>query len=210
VLPSLISGLVLGFCLAIPPGPINFAVFEKCVHGQRRAALRIILGAVTGHAFYCLIVIIYQLSTELLNLVKVFFSLAGGVFLAGLGLYYILRRQAPPLPAAGIEPDTAHHGHYLTGVLIALSNPFFIVAMIAVTEVLYSIGILYLHMGNNLMFILGFQLGTFGWLWSMGHFCAHHRHHFAGSRNRIQRYCGWAFLLFGLYMLAKFFKLLWF
>ena len=210
MLLGFISGLVLGFCLAIPPGPINFAVFEKCIHRQRRAALRLILGGVTGDAFYCLIVIIYQLSSELLELVKVFSSVAGGLFLAGLGLFYILRHQAPPLPSAEIEFDRAHHGHYLTGVLIALSNPFFIVAMIGVTEILYSVGLLYLDLGNNLLFILGFQAGTFSWLWSIGHFCANHSHHFAGSQRRIQRYCGWIFLGFGLYMLAKFFKLLWF
>jgi len=38
MLVSLLVGIATGFAMAIPPGPINFAVFEKSIHGQRRAA----------------------------------------------------------------------------------------------------------------------------------------------------------------------------
>ncbi len=206
MLISLLVGIATGFALAIPPGPINFAVFEKSIHGQRRAARRLALGCVTGDTFYCLIAIIYQLSSELLALVKEVFSGLGGLFLAGLGVYYILHRR---LSAAGadLDPEHAHHGHYFTGVFMALSNPFLIVVLLAVTELYYSIGVLYLHMGTNLVFILGFQAGTFLWLMGIGKVVSLHRHYFTGVTGGIQRLCGVAYLGFGLYLLGKFVKL---
>jgi threonine/homoserine/homoserine lactone efflux protein len=206
MLISLLVGIVTGFALAIPPGPINFAVFEKSIHGQRRAALRLILGAVTGDTFYCLIAIIYQLSSELLTLVKEIFSGFGGLFLAGLGLYYLLhsRKHSAAAPA---DPDDAHQGHYFTGLLVALSNPFLVVVMLAITELYYSIGVLYLHMGANLLFILGFQVGTFLWLRGIGTVVSLNRHRFADFTGGIQRLCGLAYLGFGLYLLGKFVKL---
>ena len=38
--------IATGFAMAIPPGPINFAVFEKSIHGQRRIGV----AAARGHA----------------------------------------------------------------------------------------------------------------------------------------------------------------
>jgi len=213
MLISLLAGVLTGCLLAIPPGPINFAVFEKSMKGQRRAAFRLAVGAVAGDSFYCLVAIIYQLSTELLELVKIVFSAFGGLFLIGLGVYYIWVRKCPLPAAAGLPPDPrdhpdhAHQGHFITGLLLALSNPFYIVVMIAVTELYYSVGVLYLHMGNNLAFLIGIQAGTFLWLWTIGKFVQLNRHHLGDIGARVRGFCGWAFLGFGLYMTAKFFKL---
>lgn len=209
MLMGLIAGLLTGFFLAIPPGPINIAIFEKSVHGQHRAAHRLIAGGVTGDTFYCLMAIIYQLSSELLSVLNLVFSALGGIFLTGLGAYYILLKKTPVPSTAALDVDHAHHGHYLTGVLISLSNPFFILVMVAVTELYYSLGVLFPEMGNNLVFIFGFQGGAFLWLWAMGRVASRHRHYFAGFSKNILNYCGWSFLLFGLYMLAKCAKLIW-
>ena len=206
MLISLLVGIATGFAIAIPPGPINFAVFEKSIHGQRRAARRLALGCVTGDTFYCLMAIIYQLSSELLALVKEVCSGFGGLFLAALGIYYLFHRRAPASEAPP-DPEHAHHGHFFTGVFMALSNPFLIVVLLAVTELYYSIGVLYLHMGTNLVFILGFQAGTFLWLMGIGQVVSLNRHHFAGITGGIQRLCGVAYLGFGLYLLGKFVKL---
>ena len=206
MLISLLVGIATGFVLAIPPGPINFAVFEKSIHGQHRTARRLALGCVTGDTFYCLIAIIYQLSSELMALVKEVFSGFGGLFLAGLGIYYILHRR-PEAADADLDPEHVHHGHYFTGVFMALSNPFLIVVLLAVTELYYSIGVLYLHMRTNLVFILGFQAGTFLWLMGIGKVVSLNRHHFTGFTQGIRRLCGVAYLGFGLYLLGKFVKL---
>jgi len=63
---------------------------------------------------------------------------------------------------------------------MALSNPFLIVVLLAVTELYYSIGVLYVDMGANLLFILGFQAGTFLWLRLIGSVVSLNRHHLSG------------------------------
>ncbi len=209
MLESFLAALITGFGMSIPPGPINFSIFERSIRGHRHSALLLTAGGITGDGLYCFLAIIYQLSTEMLFLVKVIFSAFGGIFLLGLGSYYTFIKQPVSHNPGSGEVDRAHHGDYITGLFIALSNPFFIVAMIALTELYYSLGILEPSLGPNILFVIGFQLGAFLWLASMGHLAARHRHHFTGVTHRIQRLSGWAYILFGLYMIGKFVKLMW-
>lgn len=208
MLMALLAGLFTGFGLAIPPGPINFAVFEKGIADHRKTARRIVLGGVTGDALFCTLAILYQLSTEWLDWLKVMLSLLGGLFLVIMGIHYIHRGSNPAPPEALLRAERAHQGHFYKGLFIALSNPFLILAVIAVTEVYYSLGLLRPHAGTNLMFILGFQVGTFFWMEILAHFAARTRHIFEERKHRVKSWCGWAYLAFGLYMLGKFVRLI--
>jgi len=209
MLVSFLVGLATGFGMAIPPGPINFAIFEKSIHGQKRVAFRLLGGALAGDSIYCLLAVVYQLSTEWLRVVKLVFSGLGGAFLIGLGVYYIFFKKSPCVLEPPVEIEKAHHGHFITGLLFALSNPFFIVALLAITELYYSVSILEPDIIMNVLFILGFQGGAFLWLSGMGKVASLNQHHFTKSRTVIQRLCGLAYIGFGTYMLAKFLKLVW-
>ncbi len=80
MLTSLLAGVLTGRLAACPAGAHQLRRLRKKHEGQRRAA-RLAAGAVCGDSFYCLVAIIYQLSTELLELVKIVFSAFGGLFL---------------------------------------------------------------------------------------------------------------------------------
>jgi threonine/homoserine/homoserine lactone efflux protein len=209
MLVSFLVGLATGFGMAVPPGPINFAIFEKSIHGQKRIAFRLLGGALTGDTLYCLLAVVYQLSSEWLRMVKLAFSGLGGAFLIGLGVFYVFFKKQGCTLEAPEELEKAHHGHFFTGFLFALSNPFFIVALIALTELYYSVSILEPDIAMNVLFVIGFQGGAFLWLSGMGKVASLNQHHFTKSRTVIQRLCGVAYAGFGGYMLAKFLKLVW-
>lgn len=209
---GLLLGLLTGFFLAIPPGPINFAIFEKSIHGQHRSAWRLMLGCVTGDAFYCLMAVIYQLSTGLMRIINIAFSGFGSLFLIGLAIYYTWFKRCPASASASgppAEPDACHHGHFLSGVAISLANPFLILILIALTDLYYSLGWLVTNLGVNLAFIIGFQSGTLLWLWGMGRLTSRNRHLFSSFPQKIQRVCGMAFFGFGIYLLLKCISLIW-
>jgi threonine/homoserine/homoserine lactone efflux protein len=209
MLVSFLVGLATGFGMAVPPGPINFAIFEKSINGQKHIAYRLLGGALAGDTVYCLLAVVYQLSSEWLRIVKLAFSGLGGAFLIGLGVFYMFFKKPPCILEAPEEIEEAHHGHFLTGFLFALSNPFFIVALIAVTELYYSLSILQPDIVMNILFVIGFQGGAFLWLSGMGKIASLNQRHFTKSRTVIQRMCGAAYVGFGVYMLAKFLKLVW-
>lgn len=197
-------GLASGFCIAIPPGPINFAIFEKSIQNHRSTVFKLVLGAVAGDGIYCFVALVYQLSSRTMEMMKLVFSAGGAVFLIAMGFYYLLFKKCAAGGQAEDSPEDSHGGHFLTGLFIALSNPFFILAMIALTELYYSIGILQPKVWVSLLFIAGFMSGAFVWLWGMGRFAASRRRSFADVKNRVHKVCGSAFLAFGIYMLAKF------
>jgi threonine/homoserine/homoserine lactone efflux protein len=208
MLTGLLIGLATGFGMAIPPGPINFAIFDKSIQGRKRDAYLLLAGALAGDFLYCLLAIVYQLSTEWLRLVKLSFSSFGGVFLIVLGLLYIFSKQPSADPTAVHEVNSSAQGHFITGMLFALSNPFFIIALIAVTELYYSIGLMNVDVRTGLAFILGFEAGAFLWLSAVGKFASLNKHRFTNAKHIIRKLCGVAYFFFGLYLLAKFLKLM--
>lgn len=201
-------GFLTGFIIAIPPGPINFAIFEKSVHNHRASAIRLILGAVCGDMGYLVLVLLYQVSASLLFWIKVIFSVGGAAFLIVLGTYYIFFKKTPVRSPHEPTPEEVLEGHFWTGLVISLSNPFFILAMIAVTDFLYSVKALVPHPLTNLIFILGFGAGVFTWLSELGRFMTKRRARFTDAGSKIRLTCGIAFTCFGFYMLGKFILLL--
>ena len=208
MLTGLLIGLATGFGMAIPPGPINFAIFDKSIQGRKRDAYLLLSGALAGDFLYCLLAIVYQISTEWLQLVKLSFSAFGGVFLMVLGIVYLFKDQPPVDPAALHEVNSSAKSHFIAGMLFALSNPFFIIALVAITELYYSVGLMNVDVLTGLAFILGFEAGAFLWLSAVGKFASLNKHRFTNAKHIIRKLCGVAYFFFGLYMLAKFLKLM--
>src|SRR2546427_85667 len=54
MLTALLAGLVVGFVLAIPPGPIAVACIRQALEGQERAAVQLAIGASAMDIVYAL------------------------------------------------------------------------------------------------------------------------------------------------------------
>lgn len=133
-------GLVIGFVLAAPVGPIGMLCIVRTLRFGRIAGLATGLGAATADATYAALVA-FGLATLTATLVSVQTPLAigGGIVLAAIGIRTI---RAPVVPApANDRAGTAAHQEpeapssrslYLGTVALTLANPATILTFVGI------------------------------------------------------------------------------
>ncbi|WP_449462075.1 LysE family transporter [Tardisphaera miroshnichenkoae] len=109
---AFVDGLLMGFTLAAPPGPMNALIAQEATRSSKQGSL-VGAGAMTADGvFFCL-------SFGVLYLVKpyvVYFYAVGGSFMVVLAMQTLR-------PGKGAQAS-AKRSRYLTGLAIGLSNPY--------------------------------------------------------------------------------------
>ena len=125
-----LKGMVIGFAMAVPIGPIGIMCVRKTLTEGRLRGLIIGLGAATADLFYgCVAAFGLTVISNTLNTERIWIRLVGGALLLFLGA-----RTFSALPA---NPDIPPNNNgvlrsYLTTVFLTLTNPLTIFAFIAV------------------------------------------------------------------------------
>jgi threonine/homoserine/homoserine lactone efflux protein len=197
---ALLVGLVVGFVLAIPPGPIAIACLSQALAGQAREGLALALsasamdigalrGLVTDNAWYLL-------------------AFQGGciVVLVVLGLRYCRPTGVAGRPRQAEQDRTRDDASpYLRGVLIALTNlasPTFLPSLIFAMSLLHARGWVGRDVGDHVMYALGFGAGAALWFVLLLRTLTRLRSQFSPTViPMLSRVAGGVFLLFAL-MLA--------
>src|ERR1051325_3732293 len=123
-------GLVIGFSIAAPVGPIGVLCIRRTLSDGRASGLLSGLGAATADAFYgCVAAFGLTAVSNLFLHQQNWLRLAGGVFLCYLGLKPFLARPPKQGPAA-----TSTMGNlvtaYVSTLLLTLTNPMTIVSFL--------------------------------------------------------------------------------
>jgi len=174
---ALCVGLVVGFVLAIPPGPITLACLRQALAGQTREGVALALAASAMDIVYALLAA--MASSALVGALRdivtgnAWYLLAfqGGciVVLVVFGLRYCrstTHGAAARARAAAQGRPRRDASPYLSGVLIALTNlasPSFLPSLIFTMSFLHVRGWVGHTVGDNVMYALGFGGG--GGLW---------------------------------------------
>ena len=132
-------GLVLGFGISIPVGPINILCVQRTLTEGRRAGIIAGLGAATADSIYGLIAAIgLTLVADTLCEHKVALHIVGGSILILLGaktLYDGIRGRTNGRTTDGhrhwIRELASHAGNFFSTFLLTLTNPATIVAFAA-------------------------------------------------------------------------------
>lgn len=125
-----IRGLILGFAIAAPVGPIGLLCIQRTLNEGRAIGLVSGLGAATADAIYGAIAAFgLTLVAGFLVDQQHWLSLAGGVFLCYLGARTIL---ATPAVAGARADATGILGAYGTTLALTLTNPMTILAFVAI------------------------------------------------------------------------------
>lgn len=157
-----LKGIIIGFAMAIPVGPIGILCIRKTLAEGRLRGLIIGLGAATADLLYsCIAAFGLTIISDTLNSQRIWIRLVGGAFLLFLGIR-IFRAQ-PKNPKILINGSGMLRS-YLTTVLLTLTNPLTIFAFIAIFAALgFADGLSYLSasllvigvfMGSTLWFVL--------------------------------------------------------
>lgn len=126
----LIKGILLGFSIAAPVGPIGVLCIRRTLANGLLNGFLSGLGAATADAIYGLIAAfgITVISNFLLDN-QVYLHLIGGLFLLRLGY---ITFQTTPAEIASKEEDKNRLGSYASAFFLTLTNPMTIISFAAV------------------------------------------------------------------------------
>jgi len=157
-----IKGIIIGFALAVPIGPIGILCIRKTITEGRLHGLLVGLGGATADLLYSSIAAfgITAIST-VIDTHRFWIRLSGGTFLLFLGVFtYYARPRARKIMIRNKEMMKS----FLFTMLLAFTNPLTIFAFIAVFAMLgigHAIGYFYVSLlvfgvftGSSLWFLL--------------------------------------------------------
>jgi threonine/homoserine/homoserine lactone efflux protein len=125
-----LKGLLIGFSIAAPVGPIGLRIRRSIAEG-RRAGFVSGLGAATADGIYGAIAALGL--TAIMNLLlayRIWLQLGGGAFLAYLGIATLRSRPATELGETKLSPKLG--SAFGSTLLLTLANPMTILSFLAI------------------------------------------------------------------------------
>ncbi|MBS3920482.1 MAG: LysE family transporter [Deltaproteobacteria bacterium] len=197
----LLKGLIIGFSIAAPVGPIGLLCIRRTLAEGRTAGLVSGLGAATADALYgCIAGFGLTFISTLLISQQVWFRVVGGFFLCFLGLRAFLSRPAEQT-ANGKGKGLV--GAYASTFFLTLTNPMTILSFAAIFA-----GLGLASAGGNYVSASILVLGVFSgsalwWLLLSGGVSFFQAKFNLRELKWVNRISGILILLFGLYVLTR-------
>ena len=125
-----LKGLVIGFSIAAPVGPIGILCIRRSLSESPLAGLLTGLGAATADAAYgCIAGFGLTFISSFLIRQKVYFHLIGGIFLCYLGIATLVKTSHNRRPDSGAKGLVMS---YVSAVFLTLTNPMTILSFAAI------------------------------------------------------------------------------
>jgi threonine/homoserine/homoserine lactone efflux protein len=133
-LELLFKGVLAGFAISAPVGPVNVLCFSRTLSKGRMAGLISGLGAATADTIYGGIagfsisfIILFLLHEEF------WIRLVGGMLLIGIGIRYYFKK---PQSLEDEKQKKSTHSDYISALLLNLTNPTTVLSFLAVLAAL--------------------------------------------------------------------------
>lgn len=199
----LLKGILLGFSIAAPVGPIGVLCIRRTLAEGRIYGLFSGLGAATADMFYgCLAGFGLTFITNILIGQQMWLRIIGGAFLCYLGVKTFLAApvmQSSDVPAKGLA------GAYFSTFLLTLSNPMTIISFTAVFAGL-GVGQGGQDYTSALQLVAGVFMGSAAWWLLLSGVVGVFRARFnAGAFHWVNRISGTIILGFGILALTSLF-----
>lgn len=194
--PFFIKGLIFGFSIAAPVGPIGILCIRRSLSGGWAAGLLTGMGAATADAIYGFVAA-FGLSGIAGFLVgrRAWIQLLGGLFLCWLGLrLFVAPTDADP---AAARSGSVTRG-YLSALLLTLTNPMTILSFAGVFA---GMGLGSVGSGRlaAAWLVGGVFSGSMAWWVILASAASRFNHHLHGQgMRRINRLSGAVLTVFGL------------
>jgi threonine/homoserine/homoserine lactone efflux protein len=155
-----LRGLVIGFSIAAPVGPIGVLCIRRTIAEGHLYGLVSGLGAATADALYgCVAAFGLTFISAFLIGNKLWLSLIGGLFLLYLGIKTLLSRPAEDSAKA---EGKGLFGAYVSTFLLTLTNPMTILSFVAIFAAL-GLGSTSGSYTSALVLVLGVFCGSAAW-----------------------------------------------
>jgi threonine/homoserine/homoserine lactone efflux protein len=191
----LLKGLIIGFAMAVPVGPIGIMCIRKTLAEGHSRGLIIGLGAATADTLYGGIAAFgLTFVSEVIASQHLWLSLAGGGLLLFLGVRtFRAKRKDPIVPF----DEKGSLGSYISAFLLALTNPLTIFAFVAVFAA-FGLGHRIVFMSACIL-VLGVFTGSALWFLVLGYVATLFRKKLdAGGLRWVNRISGSLIVLSGI------------
>jgi threonine/homoserine/homoserine lactone efflux protein len=158
--PLFFRGLIIGFSIAAPVGPIGVLCIRRTLADGRASGLISGLGAATADAMYgCVAGFGLTFISSILIDQQIWLRLFGGLFLCYLGIKTLLSKPAEQAATAG---GSGLLGSYVSTFLLTVTNPMTILSFAAIFA---GLGLANTNgsYASALVLVLGVFLGSAAW-----------------------------------------------
>lgn len=214
-------GVIVGFVLAIPPGPIGVSTIKMSAFSDsKRNAYHLISATSIMDLIYILLT--FFMTSAIIEALKNFssrFSLISTilqitvvlVFIA-FGIYNLIQKKEKSKPEelestkikVTFLDRLSNRGPFFLGIALALSNlvnPSFLPSLGFVTIQIAAWNIFPLNAINKIIFAIGFGIGNFLWLYLLINLITANKHKMSDNfLLRLRQLTGITFLSFGTYL----------
>lgn len=163
---TFLLGILTGFCLSIPIGPINLTVIRESLHHHFRRGFLIGLGGVAADTFYCAMAFLgFSSLLDELTFLWPFLQFAGGIVVLLVGFRYFSNPQQKyrqPAKMTG-KSKTYFHKAFPLGFFMGISNFSLFILWGGVNTLLVSNGWIDLHYSALVACVLGISIGSIVW-----------------------------------------------
>lgn len=205
---ALMVGLIVGFLMCIPVGPINVWVVNTLLKHNFRSAFSIALGGAVMDFTYFIIILsglsLFDFSAKTILILKII----GVLFLLIFGLRELFSKNIV-LETNPDEIKKIPHASsfFLVGVLIYTSNPTLIATMTGLAAVIKSWHLFAEGFFNNFMLSLGVAAGSAGWFYFLLKVIQKYQNRIPATFYRhFSRTSGALIVLFSFYMAFNVYK----
>ncbi|MFZ5879891.1 MAG: LysE family translocator [Chloroflexota bacterium] len=200
-IPILLKGVLLGFSIAAPVGPIGVLCIRRTLTDGRAAGLVSGLGAASADAFYgCIAAFGLTFISDLLISQQLWLKLVGGAFLCYLGIRTLLTK---PAQEAASAQGTGLLGAYTSTLFLTLTNPMTILSFVAIFAGL-GIASTRADYASAALLVLGVFLGSALWWLLLSGGVGLLRNRFnAQAMTWVNRISGTVILAFGIWALGS-------
>ena len=201
LLTILIQGLLLGFSIAAPVGPIGVLCIRRTLAEGRLSGFLSGLGAATADMLYGAIAAFGLTAlTSLLVEQRIWLGIFGGLFLLYLGVKTFI---AKPASEAAPSKGTGLLGAYLSTLGLTLTNPMTILAFIGIFASL-QIDLGKSGLTAGILLVLGVFTGSAAWWLTLSGLVGLLRDKFTPSWMQwVNRLSGAVIFGFGVYALVS-------
>jgi threonine/homoserine/homoserine lactone efflux protein len=205
---ALIIGIITGFLICIPVGPINVWVVNTLIKHNFRSAFAIALGGSLMDFVYFILILsglsFFHFTPRTVLILKII----GVVFLLTFGLKELLvKNQSFKIDEDLKKKEPTVLGFFLLGVAIYSSNPTLVATMSTLAAVIKSWNLFANNFGSYLALSLGLALGTTSWFYILLKIVTRYQNKIPERFFiNFSRACGALIVLFGLYMAFNVYK----
>ncbi len=198
----ILLGIIFGYLICIPIGPINIYVLRTKIKRGFLPAISIAIGGAIMDFFYFAIILSGLSLFEFSETVSFILKTLGISFIFLLGIKELFFTKVSSFEPENAVKKVRSSNYILLGILIYISNPTLVFTISTLCAFLKSLTLFPSNLLNNLVFSLSVGLGSIFWSYTLLKFFNKFEHKLnIPLMLRINRFSGVLMIILGLYLI---------